>query len=302
MELREYWRTFKRRAWIPILLLIVTTATAGALTFLSKPQYVATAHVSAKNQGASSAGAMVSFTEVATSFDVVSKVIKQLSLNETPASLSSRIKVTSGRSSLYGVSITDPNPDQAVQIANAVATEAALRYQVVNSSGGSDVVSYFDQEVKDARALYLKRYSEADKAFRTFNQEHPGALQSKDLNLATQAAELQLAVEGAMAAYKNFEGVTSSADVARLDKANVFSAFVSEHALAKPDTVSRYYKMAYAAALALLLGIGLIFVLEYMDTAIRLPEAAEEMIGAPVVGIIPRANASTLRPAKGGAT
>ena len=30
------------------------------------------------------------------------------------------------------------------------------------------------------------------------------------------------------------------------------------------------------------------------------PEAAEELIGAPVVGIIPRATMQTLRPAKGG--
>ena len=29
MELREYWRIFKRRAWIPALLMVVTVLTAG---------------------------------------------------------------------------------------------------------------------------------------------------------------------------------------------------------------------------------------------------------------------------------
>ena len=49
MELREYWRVFKRRAWIPIFLVIVTAATAGVLTFVSKPEYTATAQVTAKS-------------------------------------------------------------------------------------------------------------------------------------------------------------------------------------------------------------------------------------------------------------
>ena len=57
MELREYWRVFKRRAWIPIVLLVVTVVTAAALTFLSKPQYVASATVQAKATGTSGSGA-----------------------------------------------------------------------------------------------------------------------------------------------------------------------------------------------------------------------------------------------------
>jgi capsular polysaccharide biosynthesis protein len=61
-------------------------------------------------------------------------------------------------------------------------------------------------------------------------------------------------------------------------------------------------KVAYAAALALILGIGLIFVLEYLDNAIRDPEGVEEMVGAPVVAIVPRATAQTFRPAQGGAS
>ena len=45
MELREYWRIFRRRLWIPIVLVLVTTSTVAALGFLAKPKYTATATV-----------------------------------------------------------------------------------------------------------------------------------------------------------------------------------------------------------------------------------------------------------------
>src|SRR5438445_3609546 len=113
MELREYWRTFKRRAWIPILLVIVTAATAGVLAFISKPEYTATAQVTAKSQGSSSGGQTAGFPEIAAGNDVVAKVIQQLNLSAGADSLANRIKVSSGRTDIYSISITDPNPQQA---------------------------------------------------------------------------------------------------------------------------------------------------------------------------------------------
>ena len=60
-------------------------------------------------------------------------------------------------------------------------------------------------------------------------------------------------------------------------------------------------RIAYAGALGLMLGIGLIFLLEYLDNSVREPEAVEEIVGHPVLGIIPRATGRTMRAAKGAA-
>src|SRR5437867_3177092 len=105
MELREYWRVFKRRAWIPILLIIVTAATAGVLTFLSKPEYTATAQVTAKSPGSTANGQTASFPEVAVGGDVVDKVVTDLNLGITPDALQSRIKISSGKSDVYNITI-----------------------------------------------------------------------------------------------------------------------------------------------------------------------------------------------------
>lgn len=300
MELREYWRVFKRRAWIPIVLLVVTVATAGALTFLSKPAYIATATVQAKASGASGATATqtLSFPEIVASDTLALAVIKQLTLNLTPADLNKRIKVTAGHSDLYRVSITDPSAYAATAIANAVATEAARLYQEKNATAASSV---FDANITAARADFLKAYSDAERALLTFVQSHPRVQQSSDIDLQTQYQVLQLGEQAAAAAYQAFEQQTTSTTVTALSQANNFTSSMLDPAVAKPDTSSRYLKVGYAAALALLLGISLIYLLEYMDNSVREPEGVEEMVGAPVVGIIPKANPQTLRPARGGA-
>src|ERR1700730_456465 len=300
MELRESWRVFKRRAWIPIVLLIVTVATAGALTFLSKPAYVAQATVQAKATGASGATTTptLSFQEIVASDTLAPAVVKQLSLNMTPAQLSQRIKVTAGHSDLFTVSITDPSADSATAMANAIATEAAKLYQEKNATASSTV---FDANITAARADFLKRFSDAERALLTFVGSHPRIQQSTDIDLQTQYQELQLSQQAAAAGYQAFEQQTTADTVTALSQANNFTASVLDPAVAKPDTSARYLKVAYAGALALLLGIGLIYLLEYMDNSVREPEGVEEMVGAPVVGIIPRATPQTLRPARGGA-
>ena len=300
MELREYWRGFKRRAWIPIVLLIVTVATAGALTFLSKPEYKASATVQAKALGTSSTSTTqtLSFQEVVASNTLALAVIKDLSLNLTPDQLSKRINVTAGHSDLYTVSFTDPSADAAASIANDVAKQAANLYEQTNATASSTV---FDANVLAARNDFLKRYSDAETALLTFENAHPGVQNSRDISLATQYNELLLTQEAAASAYQAFETQTTADTVTALSQANNFTASVLDPAVAKPDTSGRILKVGYAAALALLLGIGLIYLLEYMDNSVREPEGVEDMIGAPVIGIIPKASPQTLRPARGGA-
>ncbi len=299
MELREYWRILKRRAWIPILLLVVTVLTAGGLALISKPEYKATATVTAKAQGTSGTSQVLSFPEVATSNTVATSVIQKLNLSDTVDQLTKRIKVSSGRSDLFTISITDPDGERAAAIANSVSNEAAALYPKLNASVGTTV---FDQDVHAARADFQKRYQDTVKARVTFERQHPNADKSGDVNLVAQDSGLKLEEQAAAAGYATFETQTTNDSVSQIAQATSFGAAVVDKAVAKPDTSSRYLKVAYAAALALVLGIGLIFLLEYMDNSIRDPEAVEELVGSPVVGIIPRASGRTLRPARGGAS
>jgi uncharacterized protein involved in exopolysaccharide biosynthesis len=269
MDVREYWRVFKRRAWIPILLVVVTVVTAGGIAILSAPTYVATATVQAKTTGSSGTtpAQTLSFQEVVASDTLALAVVKQLSLNETPAELTRRINVTAGHSDLYTVTITDPNADRATTIANAVAEQAAQIYQEKNATASS---SLFVANVETERASLLKRFTDAERALLTFQVQHPKILQSGDVDLVLLYHHLQLDQLAASAAYQTFEQQTTTETVRALSQANNFPASVLDPAVAKPDTRSRYLKVGYAAGLALLLGLGLIYLLEQQAKA-RVP-------------------------------
>jgi capsular polysaccharide biosynthesis protein len=295
MELRDYLRALRRRAWIPLVLTLAAVLGTGALVFASKPQYTATATVI--THGSNPA---MSLTEVATSNSVVSAVIKRLSLDETVEHLKARITVALSHGEVYRISVGDPNPNRASAVANAVAEEAASAYPRL---AGSPMTAAAERLQKDHS--FLDSYVTAATALLAFNREHPEAAASaahpKDLNLAAQALALQLQQHAAEDAYLRFEAALTESHVNGLANAQDLGADVVDQAAAVPDTGPRIFRLLYAAALALVIGLGLIFTLEYMDNSVREPEQVEELLGAPVVGIIPKASSRTLRPAKGGA-
>jgi uncharacterized protein involved in exopolysaccharide biosynthesis len=266
MNVGEYWRIFKRRAWLPTLLVGVTVLTAGGVALLSRPTYVATATVQARMTGSSGTtpAQTLSFQEVVASNTLALAVVNKLSLDDTPAALSKRIHVTAGHSDLYTVTITDPSADRATAIANAVAQEASQLYQEKNATASS---SLFLANVETERASLLKRFTDAERALLTFEAQHPKILQSSDVDLALLYRHLQLDQQAASAAYQTFEQQTTTETVRALSQANNFLASVLDPAVARPDTISRYLNVAYAAALALLLSLGLIYLLEQQARA-----------------------------------
>lgn len=299
--MRRFWQILRRRAWIPIVLVLATTLTVGALSYVSKPEYTATATLQAKvttTNGTAAPAQTLSLPEVVASNTLALAVITDLNLKASPVELGQRLKVTAGHSDLYTISVTDPSADTAVAIANSVAQQAVRIYQVKNSVSDTSV---FDATVSEKRKAFLQRFDDAEQALLQFQAEHPNlhAL-STDIPLQTKYQELLLDQLAAASAYQSFMGSSTTSTVNAISEATHFTASVLDPALARPNLTSRYLKVGYAAGLALLLGIGLIVLFEYMDNAIREPESVEEMIGLPVVGIIPLASSQTLRPVRGG--
>jgi uncharacterized protein involved in exopolysaccharide biosynthesis len=195
--------------------------------------------------------------------------------------------------------VTDPSPSRAVAIANAVGTEAAALYQKLAGTAQSPAAADLEKE----RTNFRNQYVAAATAVLDFTRQHPDAVgaapRTKDLSLAAQAAFLQLDQQAASDAYLRFQQQITQARVNDLTNARNYSSSVVDEAAAKPDTGARLLRVLYAAALALALGIGLIFVLEYLDHSVRDPDTVEELVGVPLIGIIPRATTRSLRPAKG---
>ncbi len=298
MRIREYGRALRRRAWIPVLLVFAAVVTAGGLALLSKPTYTATAAVFAAAPTGSTR--TVTFQQTATSNTLALGVIQKLQLNESPDALVQQIQVRFAGSDLYRVSVTRPNGRDAAAVANEVATEAVALYRHYATQAAPA-----DPSLAKLRQKLHDDYAAALTARLKFEVGHPNAVSAsnaapKDVAGAAQLLQLQLEEDAAAQAYRNVLAQENKQQLDQFSQASDFNAFVLDQAVAKRDSGAQIRDTLIAAGLAIVLGIGLVILLEHLDNkSLQRPEAVEAIIGAPVIGIIPRATPQGIRSGKG---
>lgn len=130
-DLREYLKIFRRRWWVLVLGVVGGGLLALAVTLSTTPLFEATAKILV--QGGRTPGLPTSgdiqvnqalaqqYVDLITTRPILERVIEQLSLSDSPESLSARIKLQSQRS-LIEITATDPDPSLAARIANVTAT------------------------------------------------------------------------------------------------------------------------------------------------------------------------------------
>ena len=134
MELRDYLKVVRRRWRVILVSLIVVVALASLITLRTTPQYESKARlfVSSTERSTSDAyqGGLFSIQRVSSYADLVkgeelsSRVIDSLDLQMSPSALSKKITATVVPDTvILEVSATDPDPEQAQRIGQAVAVE-----------------------------------------------------------------------------------------------------------------------------------------------------------------------------------
>lgn len=151
MELRDYLRVLRRR-WISILVVaLVVTGLAGAITALQTPIYQSTARLfvtttsesddSALLQGGQfSAQRVKSYADLVTSRELANRVVADLGLDTDPATLTQNVSaevVLETVNLSLTVSNTDPNDAQA--IAQAYAEQLTDLVRELETPPGQDV-------------------------------------------------------------------------------------------------------------------------------------------------------------------
>lgn len=140
MELRDYLDILRKR-WLSILLItVLVTGAAVAVTLVATPEYTARSqvYVSIRTVGATTSDLLQgsnfaqrqvkSYTELVTSPRVLVPVIEHLDLSTTPDDLAPAISASSPLdTSLINIQVTDPDPQTASDIANSVAENLATQ-------------------------------------------------------------------------------------------------------------------------------------------------------------------------------
>jgi hypothetical protein len=303
----EFWRVVRRRARIPIVLMIAAVCAAFVFNTMSKPKYTATATVVARNL--LTILKPLKFEELATSTSVAAHVRDQLRLSDSPEGLARRVKAAASQSALYRVSVTDTVPDRAISITNAISLEAARVYTDLAVGTLTTTAGQVDGE----RSSYRERYLTAAQRLLDYEALHPDvlvgsqgsetlppdlqgqlleqgatpslqplvpALATTDVRVESQFLALQLAARLAADAYHNFEAETAKNGVAAVANAHDYGAQVVDPAVvAEPDTSARRWRLVYAAVLAGLLGAGITFGREYIERRMRLSVTQRTLTG-----------------------
>ncbi|WP_373995760.1 polysaccharide biosynthesis tyrosine autokinase, partial [Streptomyces sp. NP160] len=147
MELTDYLRVLRKR-WLSIVVLTaLALAGAAAATLAATPEYQAQTKLFVRTSGASSTSDLnagntfvqqrvQSYADVASQPKVLEPVIAELGLDTTPGALAQRITAEAPLDTvLINITVTDPSPQQAAAIANAVGASLITAVAELEGNG-----------------------------------------------------------------------------------------------------------------------------------------------------------------------
>ncbi|RIK10355.1 MAG: hypothetical protein DCC49_03545 [Acidobacteria bacterium] len=297
LELRDYLGILRRRKWFIILPTVVILVAAITASLLTTPIYEASADVLIQSNKRSSVIADVAMPaedparelqtqiQVITSRPVAEETAKRLQLNVPPEAIQARVTAqVLGQTSIIRVRARDASASLARDIANGVsATYIDLRRKSALDSFAQQA-NDLQQKVDEATAELQQRDAELADAISKTRGEKTSDTGSQALvatltNRREQAAAVQSFWKTALDKLQIQSNLqTSSAET--VAPATLPTAPVE-------PKLSR--KVIFALTIGILLGAGIAFLVEYLDDSLRSKQDAEKAFGAPILGMIPRA-------------
>lgn len=284
LELLDYLRVLSRRKWIVVSTVLVLVGVSLLVSFLQEPVYKATARLLLQPRASESPFAPGTGVRLdpdralATEIEVLKSQQVQA---EVRARLGSGLAVLAsplGRTDVITVSAERTDPKRAADVANAYATAYLdlKRTQVVEGlvAAGKEIqgtISTLDKQIEaiDAQAEALLAGPEASR-----DQTARDSLSSQRGALVEQRALFK----------QTFDKLTVDANLATGGAQLVGSALVPT----SPIRPTPARNAALAAVAGLLFGIGLAFLVEYLDDTIKTKEDLERIAGGvPILGLIP---------------
>jgi Mrp family chromosome partitioning ATPase len=270
----DYIAVLRRRGWIVALLIVVGAGAALAISLTQDKTYTAEAAIRTKNPSESlglvglnasnndlPAQLAAQGAQTVTQKSVIVRAIGKLGLDSSFDAVKSDVSASQDvNSNLIHVSADAPTSQGAADLANAVADAAVA---VTNGKARHQYAKLADQLHAQAQAIKVPHGSLSHLS----NQEQVDVADANQRRqvLVEQAAKMQ-----------------ALSTVAQL-------AQVAQRAT-PPDSPSAPKPARNAViggGLGLLLGLGLIGLLESVDRRLRTPEEAEEAGGFPYLGLVP---------------
>lgn len=280
MELKNYLDVLKRRKWVLILSVFIVVAVSAAGSFLTVPQYEATATL----RVAAAADRTMDYSDyqytdrlintyakIITSSPVLEEVMRRFNLTKVPEVTAEAVADTE----LITIVVQNTNPVLARDIANALAEELVARSKGLytgDSKSATDILGEQLAQVQDeltkARADYEKSLSEGQSS----SSDSETFYRVIEIKQRTYAALLEQYEEARIGEAMRSKAITI-----------VEPATVPE----KPSNPNIKMNLLIGLAAGVIGSIGLAFLLDSMDTTLYTLTQVKSVVPMSILGQIP---------------
>lgn len=223
---------------------------------------------------------VATYRELITTDGVLQPVIDQLDLPLSVDQL--RAKITTepiANTRLMRISVSDPNPETAAVLANTIAEQFAVFSEARTKELTGPYRAALEQQVDETKVSITTTQKQIDNLVQNEDVSSPDVAAQIEL-LRTQLTDLQT----------TYQGLLLSANQMDLQEAGAQTGVVVVQQASAPGApyapnVRLYTLLALLAGLCI--GIGAVFLLEYLDNTTKIDTPYNELIGAPLMTTIP---------------
>lgn len=281
LDLRDYLAVLRRRRWIVIQTLLVVFAVALAVTFVQTPRYESSVQLvieptmgagtdSMLNQLVFGQRELQTQKELVTSELVAEKVIEALDLQVGPDQLVEQVNVELLRDTeILTIRATSTDPEAAA----AIAQQFAVSYLDFRQDQALEQVLRASEALQEREDETRDRLREIERELATATGSDADALRREQELLNTELAQLSTQKSQLSATSVLARGGGRLARNARVPEA--------------PFSPKPLRTGVLALVLGAMLGVGLAFLRDFLDDAIRDEEQAQRAAGKAVLGHIP---------------
>jgi len=290
MELRQYFNIVWRWAWLVILSVVIAAGSSYLASRRVTPLYRTKTTLmvgrATQNPDPNSTdlytGQQLAYTysQLARREPVLKGTIESLGLQMSWGALAGQISTNIvPNTQLLEISVVDVDPYRAKVLADAIAQQLILQ-----SPAGANTASEEDiQFINDQKADLQGKIKDGQEEIKRLKQERDAA------NSALQISDLQNQINLLETKINGWQS-TYSQLLASLQGGNINTLTVVEEATVPYWPISPNVKMnvLIAAAIGLILSVGGIVLIEYLDDTIKTPEDIKRITDLPTMGTISR--------------
>ena len=291
MELRDYLNVLRARKWVVIQSVVIVTLTAVVASLLQPPTYQGEVKVLISNQDAGAAIFGTSLGELSGQPErslqtqvqlmqlrpLAETTVRKLGLKESPEVLLKRVEVTAvGQTNVVTIKATDVSQERAAAIANSMADAYVAWSRDTKRESIKAAADEVQRRLDEARVEILA----LGRKIVTARTTDKNGVVIKDDSLQ---AELTIATDLYATLAEKLETLRVNEQLEN-GAGRVVSVAVADAVPIAPKPVRNGI---LGLAVGLVFGVGMAFLLEYLDNTIKSTDEAERLYGAPVLGQIP---------------